>query len=352
MNLSKLVLSAALAFPLALSAACSAETRYQRIVDRVDSPGAQLAVIEPGGHLWTGAAGEAAPGVPVSDEHAFLLGSNTKVFTAAVVLQLVDEGLLDLDASATTWVPQLDPAITIRDLLQHTSGLGEYFEHEWMTADGRAAMADPWTPEELIDLGQEVRDDGPQSTATYANTNFIAAGLVIEAIEGRSFGEVLTDRVLSPLGMDSSGLAQTGEVAPAHVALGEGGVWGVPTWVDPSVGWAAGSAYASALDLARFYEAALSGELYGSDLVDAQLAAVEADLGFGGEGLKTFYGLGMMVVEVDGKRIIGHRGGTQGATSLAIQDPGTGAIAVLLTNTSDVDILTAPMKALRIAGRQ
>lgn len=339
------------ALAIILSTGCSAETRYQQLVDRVQSPGAQLAVIEPDGQLWSGSAGEAAPGVPVSDERAFLLGSNTKVLTAAVVLQLVDDGLLDLDASAATWVPQLDPAISVRDLLKHTSGLGEYFEHAVMTADDRAAMADSWTPEELIDLGQEVRDDGPQTTAVYANTNFIAAGLVIEAIEGRPFGEVLTARVLSPLGMDSAGLLESGEAVPSHIALGEGGQWGEASWVDPSVGWAAGSAYASAPDLARFYEALLSGELYGPELVEAQLDVVEADLGFGGEGMETFYGLGMMVVEVDGHRIVGHRGGTAGATSLAIQDPETGAIAVLLTNTSSVDILTAPMKALRIAGR-
>jgi D-alanyl-D-alanine carboxypeptidase len=348
-NILPAVLSA---LTLILSAGCSDETRYQQLLDRVESPGAQLAVIEPDGALWTGAAGEAAPGVAVSDEHAFLIGSNTKVFTAAVVLQLVDEGLLELDARAAAWVPQLDPEITVRDLLQHTSGLGEYFEHETMTADNRAALADLWTPEELIDLGQEVRDDGPQATAVYANTNFIAAGLVVEAIEGRPFGEVLTDRVFVPLGMDSSGFAQSGETVPAHLALGEGGTWGTVTWVDPSVGWAAGSVYASALDVARFYDAALSGELYGPELVEAQLDVVEADLGFGGEDLETFYGLGIMVVEVGGQRIIGHRGGTQGATSLAIQDPETGAMAVLLTNTSNVDILTIPMKTLRIAGRQ
>lgn len=339
------------ALALILSIGCSAETRYQQLVDRVQSPGAQLAVIEPDGQIWSGSAGEAAPGVPVSDEHAFLLGSNTKVLTAAVVLQLVDEGRLDLDASAATWVPQLDPAISVRDLLQHTSGLGEYFEHEAMTANDRAAMADPWAPDALIELGQEVRDDGPQATATYANTNFIAAGLVVEAIEGRRFGEVLADRVFMPLGMDSAGLLESGETIPTHIALGERGVWGKPSWVDPSVGWASGSAYASGPDLARFYEAVLSGELYGSELVEAQLDAVEADLGFQVDGMKTFYGLGMMVVEIGGQRIVGHRGGTQGATSLVLQDPETGAIAVLLTNTSSVDILSTPMKALRIAGR-
>jgi len=134
-------------------AGCSPEARYQRIVNRVDAPGAQLAVIEPGGDLWFGASGEADVDEAMTTEHGLLIGSNTKVWTAAVVLTLVDEERLALDDSAAAWVPQLDDAITVRDLLQHTSGLGEYFEHEDMSE----RLGESWTPEALIQLGQEVR---------------------------------------------------------------------------------------------------------------------------------------------------------------------------------------------------
>ena len=341
-----------LALTLLLSLGCSAERRYQRILDRVDSPGAQLAVIEPTGIAWSGAAGEGAPGDAASGDTAFLIGSNTKVITTAVVLQLVDEGELALDDSAANWVPALDPSITIEDLLRHTSGLGEYFDHEQMTADDGAAMAEVWTPDALIALGTEVRDDGPQKTAVYANTNFVAAGLVVEAVEGQPFGAVADARIFEPLGMTRSGFIDAGDPIPDHIALGDGGKWDAATWVDPSVGWAAGSAYASASDLAVFYEAALGGELYSAALVDAQLDTVSADLGFEEDGVDTFYGLGLMDVRFGKNQVFGHLGMVEGSTSLALQDPDTGAISVLLTNSSEVDFLSPSLRALRVAGRQ
>ena len=209
--------------PLAtlLAIGCSPERRYERILSHVDSDSAQLTVIDASAGTWSGASGD-----DVTTEQAFLIGSNTKVLTAAVVLQLVEEGALSLEESASIWVPQLDPAITIRDLLQHTSGIGEYFDHDEMTAHDGAAMADEWRPEELIALGLEVRDDGPQATATYANTNYIALGLVVEAVEERSIGATLSERLFAPLGMTRSGLLLSGDPVPAHLVLGEGGPGG------------------------------------------------------------------------------------------------------------------------------
>src|SRR5688572_7851885 len=114
------------------SAGCNPETRYQRLLDSVDAPGGQLSVIDASGSVWSGSTGVARPDQPMTNENTLFVGSNTKMFIAAVVLQLVDEGRLSLDDSATTWVPQLDPAITVRSLLQHTSGLGEYSDHDVM----------------------------------------------------------------------------------------------------------------------------------------------------------------------------------------------------------------------------
>lgn len=335
---------------LVLLAACTPEGRYQRLLDRVDSPGAQLAVVHPDGERWTGAAGTAGGPGDVRPDTAFLVGSNTKVMTTAIVLQLVDEGALSLDDAAATWVPALGPGISIRDLLQHTSGVGEYFDHDDLATD--EARARSWIPDELVSLGLEVRNDGPQRTATYANTNFVAAGLIVESVEERPFGEVLRDRILEPLGMERSGFVDSGEVPPSHVAQGEGGEWGTVTIVDPSTGWAAGSAYASAADLARLYEAIALGELYDPGLLDQQLDFVEADLGFQEEGMETFYGLGMMAVDVRGQRYIGHLGSVEGFSCLGLMDPESTAVAVLTTNTSDTDFLTAPAKALGIASRQ
>lgn len=335
-----------------LAAGCSAESRYERILNHIDSAGAQLAVVEAGGGTWSGAAGLADGQVEVTEDTAFLIGSNTKVITSAVVLQLVEEGHLELDDPASRWVPQLREDVTVRDLLQHTSGMGEYFDNEVLAADDGAGKALSWTPEELIALGQEVRDDGPQEEGTYANTNFIALGRVVEAIEGRPYDVIVQERVFDTLEMEHAGIVTTGETAPGHLAQGEGGAWGVLTRYDASVGWASGSAYATASELAGFYEAVFQADLYGPEILAEQLDGKPADLGFSADGMETAYGLGMMVVTVDGQTIHGHLGRVDGFTSLAISDPETGAIAVVLTNASEVDVVGPAMKALRVAASQ
>lgn len=329
---------------------CAPEDRYQRTLDRVDSAGAQLAVIEPAGATWAGEAGEGRPDSLTEPGTAFLIGSNTKALTASVVLQLVDEGAVALADAASTWVPSLRPDITIQDLLQHTSGLGEYLEHEELLAD--AAMAQAWEPEALLALGQELGDAGPQATSVYANTNYIALGLLVEAVEGQDYRTSLTGRIFEPLGMSGSGFLEHGDATPAHLAWGDGGLYGDVTWVDASTGWAAGSAYATAQELARFYEAMLGGELFDQALADAQRAAVPADFGFEEEGVETLYGLGLMVVRFDGVEVVGHLGMVEGFTGLALHDPDSGAFSVLLTNASEVDFLTPSLKVLDLAGRQ
>lgn len=328
-------------------AGCSPEARYQRIVNHVDAPGAQLAVLEPGGGAWFGAGGDADEGEPMTTDHLLLIGSNTKVWTAAAVLSLVDEEVLQLDDSASTWVPALDTEITLRDLLQHTSGLGEYFEHDKMEGH----IGDAWAPADLIRLGQEVRDDGPGATATYANTNYIALGLVLEAVTGQPYAAVIQDRVLDPLGLTRSGIYDR-DAPPEGLAMGDGGAYDSVTSADPSVGWAAGSGYATAEELALMYEGILSGALYSDALVQQQREGVSADLGFDDPSLETAYGLGLMIVGVGDQLVIGHLGSVEGFSSMGLRDEETGAFAATLSNTSEVVVPDPTLKALRIAGRQ
>lgn len=348
---ASLTLALALA-PALLASGCSAEARYQTALGHVGSAGAQLAVIERRGGTWSGATGLADAETEATGETSFLIGSNTKVITAAVILQLVEEGGLGLHDPAHPWVPQLREDITVRHLLQHTSGIGEYFDHDAMTADDGAGLGQEWTPEELIQLGMEVRDDGPQARGAYANTNYIALGRVIEAVDGRPYEEAVRARILDPLGLDRCGVLVGGDPAPGHLAMGEGGDMGVVTRYDPSVGWAAGSAYATASQLARFYQAVFSAELYGEDLLAEQLDGNEADIGFGGEDMETAYGLGMMVIAMDGQTIQGHLGGVDGFTAIGVRDADTGAIAAVTSNSSHADVVGPALDALGVAGGQ
>lgn len=330
--------------------ACAPEARYQRIVDQLE-PGAQMTVRSADGELWTGAGGVADVGVDMTDQHRFLVGSTTKMMTATLLLQLVDEGALALQDPASTWVPALDPSITVEDLLRHTSGVGDYFDHPILAAGGEARTGESWAPEELVAFGLEVRDDGPAETGTYANTNYIVAGMILEAVEGRPAQEVFQERLFTPLGMDDSALLTSGTTLPANVAMGNGGAFGVPTRYDASVGWTAGSLVATTPDVMRFLDALVDGELVGPSLHAEQLAPVPCRLQFEEEGVETFYGLGVMIVDAGPSRIIGHFGGVDGFLTASFVDPGSGARVVLAANHSDVDIAGPALKALRIAGR-
>ena len=323
------------------------QSPYQSILEGIDTPGAQLVVIEPDGDTWFGVAGDAADGEPMTVDHQLLIGSNTKTWTAAVTLMLVDEGALSLDDSASTWVTGLHSTITVRDLLQHTSGLGEYFAHPDM--EGHAG--DAWTPEELIALGREVRDDGP-GPSVYANTNYMALGLIIEGVEQQPYVDVVRERLLDPLELEDSGVATDPDTIPATVALGDGGVYGVVTPEHPSVGWAAGSGYSTAEDLAEFYRAMLDGELYSDELLQAQLDDMPSDLGFGQPGVTEAYGLGLMMLGIGDQAVTGHLGAVTGFHAWGLRDDASGAIAVVLTNNSEITSVGAVLEALGAAAAQ
>jgi len=133
--------------------------------------------------------------------------------------------------------------------------------------------------------------------------------------------------------------------------MGDGGAFGEVTPVDASVGWAAGSGYSTAGELAVFYEAMLAGALYPTALVEEQLSAVEADLGFDEEGLETGYGLGVMFVGIDEQLLTGHLGSVEGFFSAAMRDEDTGALAVVLSNASEQVVVEPTMRALGVASR-
>lgn len=186
------------------------------------------------------------------------------------------------------------------------------------------------TPQELVRRGMEVRDDGPEATGTYSNTNFIVAGLVLEAVDGLPLEDILDDRVFEPLGMEDSGLTRE-----------------APTAYDPSVGWAAGSAYSTASDMERFLEAVVDGELLSDALHEEQLEGVEADLLFSVDGMTTAYGLGVMVVDFRGTTFVGHLGFLDGYSNACLVDTTSGARASVLSNGHETD---APFTAVRALG--
>ncbi|MBD0741432.1 serine hydrolase [Streptomyces sp. CBMA152] len=317
--------------------------------------GVQLRVNDERGE-WVGSAGARELGrsdEPVTDGH-FRIGSTTKNFVATSVLMLVAEGRIGLDVPADDYLPGfgLDRRITVRMLLQHTSGIfnhtGELYE------DGRIEWGIPWRgkewvdnrfktylPEELVRLSlSKPGRFAPGTGWSYANTNYVLARLVVEEVTGRSFAEELQRLILGPLGM-------TGTVAPGtspeipepynhgyyrYDDAGQERTVDVtrqnPSWVG-----AGGDMISTTKDLHTYFSALMGGRLVPAELL-AEMRTPEATVG---------YGLGVFAQETDSGTVFHHNGATMGSAALMYATPdGARTLTAGLTWVDDADLAIAP----------
>ncbi|GHC53105.1 serine hydrolase domain-containing protein [Streptomyces flavofungini] len=285
----------------------------------------------------------------------FRMGSNTKTMMATVALQLVAEGRLALTDPVEKWLPGLVPngrAITLRMLLNHTSGLYDYTLDPALLPSILGQEQRRWTSEQLLAVG--VRTDPqfpPGARWSYSNTNYAAVGAVLEKVTGKSLAELVRDRITRPLGLKHTYFATDStwrgrhargyEPDAAHMPPGVPPEFreyaGVPRdgHVDvsdntPSWGGAAGAVVSSAREWGRFYHALMSGEL----LPAAQLAQMRTTVpirpdqpnGPGG-------GLGIQTLEGPCGRVWAHDGGIPGYFSTHFTDPGGKRTATVLIPT-------------------
>jgi D-alanyl-D-alanine carboxypeptidase len=230
----------------------------------------------------------AAYGPPARSERRFRVGSITKTFTAAIALQLVHEGKLRLSDPVSRYLPGLIPAarhITIRELLDHQSGLANYTDDSrWLSkADRSTSMV----PRDAVRFAVSQRPAFRAGTSwAYSNTNYITLGLVIEKVTGHSYAEELSQRILEPLKLKHTELATVRR--PADLT---------DTGTNPNWPWAAGGIVSDAADIAHFYGALLSGKL----LDPTELSAMKQTVGPGD-------GLGFFGTDAGCGRVWGHEG--------------------------------------------
>jgi D-alanyl-D-alanine carboxypeptidase len=191
-------------------------TALQQVLDTTVAdggiPGAALTVLLPNGASWTGASGLADPDaeVAMAPETRVRIGSLSKMFTAVVVLQLVEEGKIDLDAPIATWLPDLVPhgdAITVRELLQHTSGLYDYLEDRKFLSRAYDDPERDWQPRELVEYAAGFPPSfapGAKNRWDYSNTNYVILGMIVEQATGRPLAQELRQRIFEPLGLHST----------------------------------------------------------------------------------------------------------------------------------------------------
>lgn len=322
--------------------------RWQARLDELRAahhvPGAALAVLS-GGRIHELASGvlHRGTGVEVSTDSVFQSGSIAKVYTATLVMQLVDSGELRLDTRVADVLPgfavaddEVTKSVTIGRLLSHTSGIAGDFTHDTGRGDDCLARY----VEACATVGQ---DCPPGTVVSYCSTGYAILGRIVEVITGQTWDEALRDRLLAPLGLEHS-MTLPEEALRFRVAMSHLGELGsdpepAPVWdMLPRSAGPYGRVLVTAADVVRFARMHLDGGVApdGRRVLSAGSAAAMRRRVVGCLDGWTFmasgWGHGWALYDWDGVAGYGHDGASGGQFSYLRVVPGSGVVAALLTN--------------------
>lgn len=332
---------------LALVAACGAVSQVARAPDlgaeldplireelaRQEVPGVAVAVVRGGALAFAGGFGlaDVEHQVPVKPETIFQSGSVGKMFTAALVMKLADAGHFGLDEPLHRHLPGTPPAwqaITIRQLLTHTSGLADPY--------GAIDLRKDYSEEELLAI------DGtlpllfePGSQWSYSNMGYHVLGFLCSRVGGRFYGDQLIESLFRPAGMATASIISERAIVPNRAAGYEKDDRGLKNqeWVAPRLNTTAdGSIYLTVLDMAA-WDLALDDERL---LTEAQRAAMWTPVKLTG-GAEVPYGFGWSLEPFGGRRALSHGGAWQGFTSCYLRLPDEQLSVVVLANAAFAD---------------
>ncbi len=312
------------------------------------APGAVLLLDLPEGRFLEAAGSADLAGKRRADPtDVFEIGSITKVFTAVLLLQFHEEGILSLDDKLSQWLPAVaasipnGEAMTLRQLASHTAGLNDYerdlYPMPALLTD-QALLERGFEPAEIVDWVARNRpplfEPGMPGAWQYSNTGYVLLGMVLEAASGQSIGELYATHIFEPLDLESAllldGVPVAGQIVNGYNAM-NGDYVDLTRW-NASGAWTAGALAMNALDLATFAHALVAGNLFQKPETLATMTdfvSTGQDRGFTG------YGLGLAQVQ-SGEW--GHAGGTPGFGSGWIIDPESGAVVVFLGNSGSFNV--------------
>ncbi len=302
-------------------------------------PGVIVAVYESDRIPYIMARGtaEVAANRPLKTTDRFRIGSITKTFTATVILQLADENKLNLDDSILKYFPDLPNAskITVRHLLNMTSGLANYTDD---SSFGMAFMADPaktWRQEEIYSLIKSLSSktvlDKPGAKAVYNNSNYYLLGIIIEKVTGKSAAAEIKSRICDRLGMSDTYMSESAYIDGAH-SLGyiAEGTLTVEFKNNPSWCWTAGAMVSTLADIKKYIKQMASGDLCRKYALERstwrELRSYANPYGAG--TVKMSYGMGL----ANFGGMIGHNGAIPGYSTLAVYYQPRDITVIILTN--------------------
>jgi len=305
------------------------DSDVQTVLQRTGTPGATLAIYRDGVAVYRHAYGlsDREHKTPATLSTHYEIGSITKQFTAAAILQLQAAGKLDIDAPLATYVPDAPHSkeVTLKQLLSHTSGMPEYLDGP----DVEAWAVKPATFDQIIArIKDKPLDFPPGSRWSYSNSGYALLGRVIELVSHESYEQYVKTHLLAVAGMTHTYTVAEESSIPG-MAKGyrhaDGKLEAAPT-IHDTVGWAAGNLVSTVDELERWNVALKSGKIVSP--ADYALMTTPAPG-------STDYGLGLFIDTLDEQPRIGHTGGSFGFTSSNQYFPKQGIQVIAFTNSGD-----------------
>lgn len=314
-------------------------------------PGVVLSVSLPGYAPWSGASGFAdrAQGRAMAPDTPVRIASVSKMFTAVVVLQLVEEGRLTLDEPLATWLPDSVPSgerITVRQLLQHSTGLYDYLEDRILIGEMQRDTSYVWQPQELVDYASRF-PQGAVGRWDYSSTNYVVLGMLVERVTGQPLAQQVRQRIFEPLGMRHAAFLPQ-EPVPLMLAHGYSYENDL-TSSSMSFAFATANLAMTTSDLEHFGRALFSEELLKAETRELMLGQFVSGRGqYGMPALE--YGLGVMRNRLllgsaangdprpaSAYLVLGHIGGYGGFRSVLWYAPDSGAVIAIGLNQAQTD---------------
>jgi len=333
------------------------DQRLQKVLDKVIKKykvrGVSAAIVFDTDSVWVGTSGISHDTFSMKPDMLFSIGSITKNFVAALTLKLVENGTLSLEDSLSKWLPAypyVDSNITIRQLLNHTSGIYMFWNNDDLWEALRNDRNRIWTPEEVLEYIKEPHFSAGESWG-YSNTNYLLMAMIIEKATNSTLSSELKKYFWDPLNLANYylWLADSIPENQAHV-FGDNFQFGssekdltfLPRASHESITYGSSGIVTTAVDLAKWCYILFEGNVLSEESMNEMLRFVDFSPQYNMEG----YGLGVQLFTdkiSNGKKAIGHGGGNIGSATYMIYLPEYSVSIVVMVNafpTNSVDYFT------------
>lgn len=351
--MKKLILSLSLAFAALASQAQIPQAFANHLQYMLDSlcaknkvKGVSAAVLVPGMGVWKGSYGVSHDAIKITPDTWLPIGSNTKTFTAAIMLQLQQEGKLDLDDSIGTWiknVPNVNGQITIRQMLNHTSGIYNFTNNPAFSAALNTDYTKFWQPEDDLQFINSP-SFSPGAGWEYSNSGYILAGMIISKVLNEPYHEALNNRILTPRNYQHTVLfpqqSLGGSVPHGWSTAASGGSklediqveYGYDITAFQSMAHSAGAIISTAEDNVHFWDDLMTGKIINTTSLNEMMTTVSM-----GGGANT-YGLGVFrYPNTNGRVVYAHGGTCFGYINENLRDSLSGICITLLSNQDSIN---------------